>query len=57
MICLGYSDFKQTFVLDPTGGVDIMPPLRESGASSIASSASAEEIMDETPNLQLEKYR
>jgi hypothetical protein len=36
VIYLGCGNFKQTFVLDPESGVDIMRRLRETRVSSIA---------------------
>jgi hypothetical protein len=57
LICLGCSRFKQTFVLDAASGVDIMPPLERTARHPLRLQAAAEGLMDEVPNLQLEKYR
>jgi len=56
VIYLACGYFKQTFVLDPESGVDIMRRLREKRGSFIAAFVDfAKQIVDATPNLQLEK--
>jgi hypothetical protein len=55
LISLGLSQFKQTFVLDPESGVDIMRHPKRKVVHRLSSSCLVQEFMDATPNLQLEK--